>query len=170
LVLGRRRPYIRQPSRDLDSPSGWTPTLLASTSKRNPTRSFHLDKYSNTFPSLPFQLQEVTARLFRYVAVVNVGFNPFGGKPTRGLREFMIRCESPKLQKNHPKLVLNKDIYSEAPDVRKQAELSVFMIDGSEVAFPQGVEGKDVEDIVSEIMRRAAQIEFEYEEAGKALE
>ena len=114
--------------------------------------------------------KEVTQRLLRYMSVVNVGFNPFGGVPTRGLREFMIRCESPKLQKRHPKLVVNKDIYSEGPDKRKQAELKVVMVDGSVLDFEDGVEGRDAEDIVSEIMRRAAQIEFDYEEAGKTLE
>jgi len=123
-------------------------------------------------PHWPSKL--VATRLMKYVTKINIAFNPYQPNPAnirhaRGIREFMVRQQSDRVKKSNPKLKLSIDVHNRAwlPDHTGNF-VHVTYADGTELKFDE-FQGT-VDELEEGIFMRAAEMEGEYEAAGKSVD
>jgi hypothetical protein len=103
-------------------------------------------------------------RLYKYVASVEIGFNPWDSKST-STRELWRRLSSAKMVKSNPKVELS----AKMPVDLKQPFTKLKFLDGSTLHL-EDTSTMRVEEIFSEINMGAARIDNQYMKEGKELD
>ena len=104
------------------------------------------------------------ARLFKYVAKVDIAFNPWDEK-SNSTRELWRRLTSDRLSKSNPKAVVAATMPTDIP----KPFTTIKYVDGSVMKL-EDTSTMSVEEIISELNMAAAKIDNEWMMAGKELD
>lgn len=107
--------------------------------------------------------KEMTTKLIKYVARVDIKFNPIDARST-SCKEMWNQLGCERFQKANPKLKLNVATpYSPKPPV-----IDVSFVDGSEMSFES--EHLECKQMLKEMFIQSRHIAFDYEVNNKAIE
>uniref|UniRef100_A0A7S2K4L5 Large ribosomal subunit protein mL53 n=1 Tax=Leptocylindrus danicus TaxID=163516 RepID=A0A7S2K4L5_9STRA len=107
--------------------------------------------------------KNVSTRLFKYVAKIDVTFNPFD-KRTTSAREFLNRTSAKRFIQANSKLAITPHVVSTADPPRVELEF----VDGSKKEFDS--QGYFASEMLEEVHNHAIQIEYKYEMEGKSVD